>query len=87
MLRNQNCVRQDRLSFTCQAENAGAKVGPYRVPAVYLTAAFLWFFSSLLFRRINNLRGISPPEEFDSHPGHHFLPSGWVAAPSLSVCL
>src|SRR6266850_6007349 len=27
----------------------------FRVPAVYLTSAFLWFFSILLFRRINNL--------------------------------
>src|SRR5439155_20062117 len=45
----------------------------FRVPAVYLTSAFLWFFSALLFRRINNLRRINPPEGFDSHPGHHFL--------------
>src|SRR6266436_2134750 len=28
----------------------------FRVPAVYLTSAFLWFFSILLFRRINNFR-------------------------------
>src|SRR6267143_5264329 len=27
----------------------------FRVPAVYLTSAFLWFLSILLFRRINNL--------------------------------
>src|SRR6266446_10872616 len=46
----------------------------FRVPAVYLTSAFLWFFSILLFRRINNLRRINPPEEFDSHPGHQFAP-------------
>ncbi|SRR6266487_3136033 len=45
----------------------------FRVPAVYLTSAFLWFFSILLFRRINNLRRINPPEGFDSHPGHHVL--------------
>jgi len=44
----------------------------FRVPAVYLTSAFLWFFSILLFRRINNLRRINPPEGFDSHPGHQF---------------
>src|SRR6267378_7746318 len=42
----------------------------FRVPAVYLPSAFLWFFSILLFRRINNLRSINPPEGFDSHPGH-----------------
>src|SRR6266853_5728046 len=42
----------------------------FRVPAVYLTSAFLWFFSILLFRRINNLRRINPLEGFDSHPGH-----------------
>src|SRR6266487_1584473 len=41
----------------------------FRVPAVYLTSAFLWFFSILLFRRINNLRRINPPEGFDSNPG------------------
>src|SRR6266404_5444853 len=41
----------------------------FRVPAVYLTSAFLWFFSILLFRRINNLRRINPPEGFESHPG------------------
>src|SRR6266436_1270143 len=33
----------------------------FRVPAVYLTSAFLWFFSILLFRRINNLRRINFP--------------------------
>src|SRR5713101_2432647 len=43
----------------------------FRVPAVYLTSAFLWFFSILLFRRINNLRRINPPEGFDSHPLAH----------------
>src|SRR5439155_26613687 len=42
----------------------------FRVPVVYLTSAFLWFFSILLFRGINNLRRINPPEGFDSHPGH-----------------
>src|SRR6266446_6016255 len=41
----------------------------FRVPAVYLTSAFLQFFSILLFRRINNLRRINPPKGFDSHPG------------------
>src|SRR6266705_3802200 len=45
----------------------------FRVPAVYLTSAFLWFFSILLFRGINNLRRINPPEGFDSHPGHQNL--------------
>src|SRR5207249_1527072 len=40
----------------------------FRVPAVYLTLAFLWFFSILLFRRINNLRRINAPEGFDSNP-------------------
>src|SRR3989442_4473924 len=45
----------------------------FRVPAVYLTSAFLWFFSILLFRRINNLRRINPPEGFDSHPGHQSM--------------
>jgi len=44
-------------------------VGPYRVPAVYLTSAFLRFFSVLLFRGISKLRSINPPEGFDSHPG------------------
>lgn len=39
-----------------------------RVPAVYQTALFLWFFSVLLFRRANKLRDISPHWEFDSHP-------------------
>jgi len=52
-------------------EKAEVRVGPYRVPAVYLTSAFLWFFAVLLFRRINNLRRINPPEGFDSHPGHN----------------
>ncbi len=47
-------------------------MGPYRVPAVYLTSAFLRFFSVLLFRGISKLRSINPPEGFDSHPGHHF---------------
>ncbi|SRR6266566_2459467 len=61
----------------------------FRVPAVYLTSAFLWFFSILLFCRINNLRRINPPEGFDSHPGHRFacskskivseIPSGTIA--------
>ena len=32
---------------------------------MYLTSAFLWFFSVLLFRRINKLRSINPPEGFD----------------------
>src|SRR5438132_10953495 len=63
----------------------------FRVPAVYLTWAFLWFFSILLFRRINNLRRINPPEGFDSHPGHQFpcskdevaseIPAGEIARP------
>ncbi len=44
-----------------------------RVPAMYLTSAFLWFFSILPFRRISKLRSINPPEGFDSHPGHHFI--------------
>jgi len=45
----------------------------FRVPVVYLTSAFLWFFSILLFRGINNLTYVEsiPPEGFDSHPGHH----------------
>src|SRR6266704_4595983 len=34
----------------------------FRVPAVYLTSAFSSLFSILLFRRINNLRRINPPE-------------------------
>jgi hypothetical protein len=42
-------------------------VGPYRVPVVYLTSAFLWFFSVLLFRRISKLRGINCHEGFDPH--------------------
>jgi hypothetical protein len=41
-----------------------------RVPGVYLTSAFSWFFSVLCFRRINKLRCISLPEGFDPHPGH-----------------
>jgi hypothetical protein len=45
----------------------------FRVPAVYLRWAFLQVFSSLLFRRISNLRSINPPEGFDSHPGHQFV--------------
>ena len=44
-----------------------------RVPTVYQTSVFLWFFSVLAFRRINKLRDISPHQEFDSHPGHHFF--------------
>src|SRR5215472_17600595 len=39
-----------------------------RVPAMYLTSGFLSFFSVLVFRGINKLRGISPRWEFDSHP-------------------
>jgi len=42
-------------------------VGPYRVPVVYLTSAFLWLFSVLLFRRISKLRGINYHEGFDPH--------------------
>ena len=47
----------------------------FRVPAVYLTSASLWFFSILLFRGIvsSKLRSINPPEGFDSHPGHQFF--------------
>jgi len=44
-------------------------VGPYRVPAVYLTSAFLWFFAVLFFRRISKLHSINHPEGFESHPG------------------
>jgi len=51
----------------------------FRVPAVYLTSAFLWFFSILLFRRINNLRRINPPEGFDSHPGNFLERDFWTA--------
>jgi len=40
---------------------------------VYLTSAFLQFFSILSFRRINKLRSINSPEGFDSHPGHQFF--------------
>src|SRR5207249_1430117 len=40
-------------------EKTRAKVSPYRVPAVYLTSAFLRFFSVLLFRRISKLRSIN----------------------------
>jgi|SRR6266481_2350715 len=54
----------------------------FRVPAVYLTSAFLWFFSILLFRRINNLRRINPPEGFDSHPGHQFL----LSVQAIALC-
>jgi hypothetical protein len=43
------------------------------VPAAYRVPVFLWFFSNLVFRGINKLRGISPRWEFDSHPGHHFF--------------
>ncbi len=42
----------------------------FRVPVVYLTSAFLWFFSVLVFRRISKLRSINHREGFDSHPGH-----------------
>lgn len=40
---------------------------------MYLTSAFLWFLSVLVFRRINKLRNINPYWEFDSHPGARFL--------------
>src|SRR5260370_5522357 len=39
----------------------------------------LWFFSILLFRRINNLRRINPPEGFDSHPGNFLERDFWTA--------
>jgi hypothetical protein len=42
--------------------------GMVDVPAVYLTSAFLWFFSVLLFRRISKLRSINHREGFESHP-------------------
>src|SRR6266850_3986609 len=45
----------------------------FRVPAAYLTSAFLWFFSILLFRRINNLRRINPPRGSTPTPGTSFL--------------
>jgi len=37
---------------------------------VYLASAFVQFFSVLPLCEINKLRGINPPEGFDSHPGH-----------------
>ena len=49
-----------------------------RVPTVYLTSVFLWFFSVLVFRRISNLRDISPHWEFDSHPVRSGLPANTV---------
>src|SRR6266436_9295542 len=54
----------------------------FRVPVVYLTSAFLWFFSILLFRGINNLRRINHPEGFDSHPGHQFL----LSVQAIALC-
>ena len=47
----QNCVHQERLSLTCRARKSTVKVGPYRLTAVHLTSASLWFFSVLFFRR------------------------------------
>jgi len=46
-----------------------AAAPPGRVPAVYLTSVFLWFFSVLLFRRVSKLCSINSPEGFDSNPG------------------
>ena len=34
---------------------------------MYLTSAFLWFFSVLVFCRISKLRSINQPEGFDPH--------------------
>jgi hypothetical protein len=44
-----------------------------RVPAVYFAWAFLWVFHRLEFHKISNLRPITSPEGFDSHPGRHFF--------------
>jgi hypothetical protein len=51
-------------------------MNPARVPAVYLTSAFSWFLSVLLFPRISKLRSINLPEGFDSNPGS---PQTWKA--------
>src|SRR5258708_10141142 len=66
----------------------------FRVPAVYLTSAFLWFFSVLLFRRINKLRSINPPEGFDSNPDgflvsdkRHPPTIGWQTPMATKDCI
>ncbi len=45
----------------------------FRVPAVYLTSAFLWFLSILLFRRINNFVESIPPRGSTPTPGTNFF--------------
>ena len=41
---------------------------------MYPTSTFLWFFAVVLFRGINKLRSINPPEGFDSNPGSSDFP-------------
>jgi hypothetical protein len=45
------------IGFSCSVQFCQS-LRSFRVPAVYLTSAFLWFFSILLFRRINNFRSL-----------------------------
>lgn len=81
-------LRQGRSNITLHKyENATFlwRSKQTRVPAMYLTPTFLWFFSVLLFRRISKLRSINQREGFESHPrlqlffspfctvSHHFL--------------
>src|SRR5713226_1500877 len=49
-----------------------------RVPRAYLGLAFLWFFSLLLFRRVNNLRVFNATSSsIPTAPTIH-LPDGWT---------
>lgn len=58
----------------------------FRIRAVYLGWVLLHFFSILPFRRVNNLRTVSPPEQFDSHPEYQpSAPAKPLKDPKLSA--
>src|SRR6476646_4133959 len=51
------------------------RLGMNFVPILYRRRGKVGFLALLAERKINNLRGINTPLEFDSVPGHHLLSS------------